>query len=74
MHESTKKTLSQEQAKSVHGEDKSHDDLKTKFLSDNDDTQIQEYFEPYVKSEVDSDIEPQRSKGCKHEIQSDHNA
>ena len=59
MHESTKKTLIQKDVKSVLGEDKSQEDLKTEYLSPNDDTQMEEYFENDVKPEVDSDIELQ---------------
>ena len=46
--------------------------LKTKFLSDNDDVAMEEYFEIDIKSEVDSDIEPKRSKELKQEFLSDN--
>ena len=49
----TKKTLLQKHVISVHRKIKSEVELKTEFLSDNDDMAMEEYFESDVKSEVE---------------------
>ena len=59
----TKKTLLQKHAKSVHVKVRSEVKLKTEYLSYNDD----EYVETDINSEVDFD----RSKELKHEFISD---
>ena len=46
--------------------------MSCEFLSDNDDMQMEEYFETDVKPEVDSDIELQRSNVIKHEFLSEN--
>ena len=54
-HKANYKGSLQKHVKSSHEKDRSQG-LKIEFFSDNDDVEMEEYFETDVKSEADSDI------------------